>query len=244
MPSLYGLRLLPSHQDLKEDEEEDSVRKFVGVTVLLVLSFATTAAVADQINFNFTTGAANSVTATSAGLNSGPSPLTNISDTTTMTIIPFTGNYINGNTGSAVSLVQFGSIVLATFNGAGANSVLVEDSMGNVLVAGDMEDNASLLSTVPAGTGSFLGTFHVTFVDPTILALFGTGPNFAPDGSVAFTVGNANFDGTTYTGALGGGSVTIQTVTSTVPEPMGLGLFGLGFLTVASGLRRRFANRP
>jgi hypothetical protein len=214
------------------------VRKFVWVVVLLAC-FATTYAVADQINFNFTTGSPSSVTATSAGLNSGPSPLTNISNTTTGTIIPFSGNYINGNTGPAFSLTQFGNIVIGTFSAGGTNSVLVEDSVGNVLVAGDMEDNASLLSTVPNGTGSFLGTFHVTFVDPAILALFGLGPGFSPEGSVAFTTGNANFDGTTYTAALGGGAVTIQSVSSVVPEPASLGLLGLGFLTAATGLRRR-----
>jgi hypothetical protein len=209
---------------------------------LLVLTFATTA-VADQINFNFTTGAPGSVTATAAGLSSGPSQLTDISNTTTSTIIPFTGTYVNGNTGSAVSLVQFGTIVLGTFNGLGGTSVLVQDSLGNTLVSGSMQDNASLLSTVPVGTGSFLGTFHVTFVDPTVLALFGLGPNFSPQGSVAFTIGNANFDGTTYTGSIGGGAVTIQSTTAPVPEPMGLGILGMGLLTVATGLKRRGAAR-
>ncbi len=214
------------------------MRKFVWVVVLLSLSFAATAAVADQINFNFTTGSPTSVTATTAGLMSGPSMLTNISDSTTGLIVPFTGKYVNGNTGPASSLMQFGNIVLGTFTAGGTNSVLVKDSMGNVLVAGDMQDGASLLSTVPAGTGSFLATFHVTFVDPTILALFGVGPGFSPQGSVAFTIGNANFNGTTYTGALGGGAVTIQSVATPVPEPAGLGILGMGLLTVAGGLRR------
>ena len=198
---------------------------------------------ADQINFNFTVGAPNSVTATAAaGLSSGTSTLTNISDTTLNLIVPFSGTYVNGNTGPATALNQFGNIVLATFMGAGPNSVMVVDSLNNVLVAGSMDVNGSLLSTVPAGTGSFLGTFNVTFVSPAALALFGLGPGFSPNGSVAFTTGNANFDGTTYSAAIGGGSVTIQSTSSPVPEPAGLGILGMGVLAV-SGLWRRYRTR-
>jgi hypothetical protein len=210
------------------------VRKLLVVVVFTLLLAAT--AVADQLNFNFTLGASGSVTATSAGMTSGPSLLTNISDTTTMVIKPFAGNYVNGNTGPAISLMQFGPVVIATFDAGGPNSVLVEDAAHNVLVSGDMDTNGSLLSTVPAGTGSFLGTFHVTFVSPVALALFGLGPSFEPNGSVALTIGNASFNGTTFTGAIGGGSVTIQS--AAVPEPVGLGILGMGLLTVAGGLKR------
>jgi hypothetical protein len=204
---------------------------------VLILSFAC-AAVADQINFNFTLGLPGSVTATAAGLTSGPSELTNISDTTTNVIVPFSGTYANGNTGAATSLMQIGTIIIGTFNGAGANSVLVLDSSSNVLVSGSMNNSATLLSSLLVGTGSFLGTFDVTFVSPAALALFGLGPSFLPNGSVAFTLGNASFDGTTFTGAIGGGAVTIQTPV-VVPEPAGLGILGMGLLTLAGGLRRR-----
>jgi hypothetical protein len=204
---------------------------------VLILSFAC-AAVADQINFNFTVGSPGSVKATMAsGLTSGPSTLTSISDSSTGVINPTLGQYVNGNTGPAISLVHLGTQVIATFSAGGVNSVLVEDASHTVLVRGDMETDSSLLSTVPVGTGSFLGVFHVTFVNPAALALFGLGPNFLPDGSVSFTFGNASFDGTTFTAALGGGSVTIQTPT-TVPEPAGLGVLGMGLLAVAGGLKR------
>lgn len=222
--------------------------KKLALVVIAVASF-TAFAVADQINFNFTLGPSNSVVATSAGgLTSGPSMLTSISDTTTNTNIPFPGKYVNGNTGPASSFVPIGSpptLILATFSGAGANSVLVEDSIGNVLVSGSMLDNASLLSTLPVGTGSFLGTFNVSSVSPAALALFGLGPGFQPVGSVAFTFANANFDGTTFTAALGGGSVTIQTpgAPPPIPEPAGLGIVGMGLVGIAEVCRRKFAGR-
>ena len=212
------------------------MRKFwIGAVFTLLVAGS---AVADQINFNFTTGAPNSVTATmAAGLTSGPSMLQSISDTTTGVIKPQAGTYVNGNTGPAVNLAQFGNIVIGAFTMAGPNSVLVEDSLSNVLVAGIMQDGGSLLSTVPNGTGSFLATFNVTFVSPAALALFGLGPGFLPDGSVALTLGNANFDGTTFTAAIGGGSVTIQT--PAIPEPGTLALFGSGIIGLAGLLRRR-----
>ncbi len=211
------------------------MKKLCVVAVFSLLLAAT--AVADQINFNFTVGAPNSVVATNAGLTSGPSTLTNISDTTSGLILPASGKFINGNTGPAISLNQFGNLVIATFLGSGPLSVLVVDQFNNVLVAGSMDDNGSLLSTVPAGTGSFLGTFTVSFVNPAALALFGLGPGFLPGGSIALTTGNATFDGTTYTAAIGGGAVTIQT--PTVPEPTSLMLLGSGFLAIGGILRRK-----
>jgi|SRR6516162_9249534 hypothetical protein len=221
--------------------------KRLALVAIAVLSLAVFA-VADQINFNFTIGPPSSVTATSAGgMTSGPSMLISISDTTTGVNIPQipNGTYVNGNTGPATSFVPIGSpptLLLATFSGLGGNSVLVEDSMGNVLVSGSMQDNATLLSTFPIGTGSFLGTFDVSFVSPAALALFGLGPSFQPVGSVAFTFAGATFDGTTLTGLIGGGSVTIQTPTAT-PEPAGLGIVGMGLVLIAEFSRRKLGGR-
>lgn len=216
------------------------MKKRLPLVAIAVLSLATFA-VADQINFNFTIGATSSVVATTGGLTAGPSMLTSISDTTINMNVPFTGTFVNANTGSG-SLVPLGSpptLIVGTFAALSGTSVQVVDAANNVLVSGSMMDNSSLLSTLPGGTGSFLGTFNVSFVSPGALALFGLGPAFQPVGSVAFTFANANWDGTTFTADIGGGAVTIQTPTTpTVPEPAGLGILGAGLVAIAGFTRR------
>ena len=216
------------------------MKKLLAVA-LLALLFSATAAVADQINFNFRFGGPDTVTATSGGLTSGPAPLTFISDSTTGVFFPITGMFAQATTGPASSFLATTSLIIAIFTAGGTNSVVVQDAMGNTIVAGDTLNNGTLLSQIP-GAGSFLAGFHVTFVDPAILAMFGLGPNFLPTGSVSLTSGQSTFDGTTFTAEIGGGSVTIQT--GVVPEPVGLGVLGMGLLTIAEGLRRWRAAKP
>ena len=196
--------------------------------LLLSLLLTSTLALADQINFNFTVGGPSSISASAAGLSAGPSDLTSISNSTTSVIVPMTGTFVDAITGPATSFV-ISTLIVATFNGAGPGSVLVTGP-GGVLVSGSMLDGASLLSTFPAGSGSFLGTFDVSFVSPAALALFGLGPGFDPVGSVAFTFAGANVSGGVLTGNLGGGAVTIQTPPQPVAEVSTLLLTAGGLL--------------
>ena len=211
-------------------------RTLILLTALACLT--TTGLMADQINFNFTVGGTGSVSASaSGGLTAGPSTLTSISNTTTSVNIPTSGTFVTATTGPATSFI-IGAIATATFGGKSGTTLLVEDAAHNVLVSGSMLDGSSLLSTIPAGAGSFLGTFDVTKVDPATLALFGLGPKFDPVGSVAFTFANANASGGVFTADIGGGSVTIQTPpVAVVPEPSTLALCGAGILFVISQLK-------
>ena len=205
---------------------------------LLVLAFGI-AARADQINFNFTVGGPTSVTASKAGgMTGGPSELTSVSDSTTNVVIPTAGTFVDAVTGPATSFI-ISSIVVATFQSGGFASVLVEDAAHNVLVSGVMADGSTLLSTIPAGAGSFLGTFHVEFVDAATLAKFDLGPGFDPVGSVAFTFAGADVNAGVLTASLGGGSVTIQS-TESVPEAATMLLVGSGLVVLGWGGRRRW----
>ena len=214
------------------------MRKFwIGAVFTLLV---TASAVADTITFTFVSGTSSppSVTASStAGLMSGPAALLLINDTTQNKMFSFSGTYVNGNTGPATSLMQFGPLIIGSFTAGGTNSVLLKDSMGNVVVSGDVEDGSSLLASA-GSTGSFLTAFHVTSVSPAALALFGLGPAFSPEGSVSFNTGDSVLTGGTFTAQLQGGVVTIHTPV-VIPEPASLGLLGMGILTVAGGLRLR-----
>ena len=156
-----------------------------------------------------------------------------MSDTTLGLHLPLAGTFTS-SAGAASAFTIASSFVFATFTAGGTDSVLITDSMGNVLVAGTMQNNGAVLAQYPGGTGSYLGTFTVTEVDPTVLADFGLS-GFNPSGSVAFTFGQ---DQVTSLGVLdavvGGGTVTI--VGTVVPEPASLMLAGTGLLALCLGV--------
>jgi len=212
------------------------VKKLAQLLVLLPLAFATYAA-ADEITFSTILGAPGSLTANAAGLHMGPARNEIVSDATTMAEFPLLGTY-RASTGTSNSFNNFGTFISATYSNGAADSVLIVDSMGHTLVSGVMNNNSAFVSQFPDGAGSFLGTFSVTFVDPAVLALFGLGPAFDPQGSVSATFAHDDFNGTTMTGQLGGASVTITTPV-TIPEPASLGLLGVGLLAAAGVLKRR-----
>lgn len=217
------------------------MRKRSVLVALLVLSFAA-AALADEITFNFFLGAPNSITASQlGGLTLGSAVNFAVSDTTTGTSFPLDGTF-TGSAGPAHTFNVFmnPNLITAFFSPAGANSVQILDTMNNPLVQGSMSDNGFLLTSYQDGTGAYLGSFKVSFVDPAVLALFGLqGQSINPIGSVSVTLAHDNFDGTTVTGVIGGGTVTIQTL---IPEPGTLMLFGSGLLGVAALVRRKLTR--
>lgn len=143
-------------------------------------------------------------------------------------------------TGPSSAFDVFSTFILATYKNAGPGTVLIFDTMGHLVLSGSIDNNATFLTAHPDGTGAFLAKFHPHFVSPTVLALFGLGPKFEPDGSLSIDFAHDNYDAATgvVTGQLAGAQVTIQTP-SVVPEPSSLGLLGMGLLTTAGLLKRR-----
>jgi hypothetical protein len=134
-------------------------------------------------------------------------------------------------------------VIIGTYLAAGPNSVLIVDLSNHPLLAGSIESSSSFLTEIPDGTGAFLGSFDVTFVSPTVLAMFGLSSSSQFTESVLLlTFAQDNFDGTTVSGVMGGGTVTIETAAA--PEPVGLGLLGASLLTVAESVKRWRANYP
>ena len=211
------------------------MRKLTMWAILL----ASTAAAADQITFSFIIGAPGTVAASPTGFASGPAMNVVVSDSTTGASFPLSGTFTD-SAGASMAFNVSPSFIVATYFGAGADSVLIVDSMGNPLVAGAMNDDATFLTAIPDGAGSFIAGFTPSFVSPAVLALFGLGPAFTPSGSVSETFAHDDFDPTTMTvtGQLGGGTVTVTTPTPPIPEPGGLALIGMTLLSMIGWLRR------
>jgi hypothetical protein len=179
--------------------------------LLLILCAALAAcAFADEITFSFINGAPGSLTASAAGLTAGVAMNIVVSDATTGAEFPLLGTF-TASTGPSSSFTVTPPLVQAEYTAGGLKSVLIVDQFNNLLVAGRMDDHGAFLTGFPDGRGAFLGAFDVSFVSPAVLGLFGLGPQVLPTGSVSATFANDNFDGTTVTGELGGGTVTVET---------------------------------
>jgi PEP-CTERM motif-containing protein len=204
------------------------------LTLFLTLLAQPQLACADEITFSFI-AASNSVTvkAASSGLTLGPALNVLVSDATTGASFPLAGVF-NSETGTASSFTVTPTLLVAVYNGSGPDSVLIKDSMGNVLVSGETDDHATFISGLSNGAGAFLAKFSVDSVSPAVLALFGLGPAFEPEGSVSVTSAHGNLVGGTLESVIGGGTVTVTTpAVSVVPEPASLGLIGLGLMGIA-----------
>jgi hypothetical protein len=101
-----------------------------------------------------------------------------------------------------------------------------------------MLDNSELTAVVD-GAGSFSGEFNVSFLNPVLLKDFGLGPDFAPTGSVGITFHESTVTGQSLTGMIGGGSTTVLTVTTPIPEPETLFMFLFGIGTLVACYRAR-----
>jgi hypothetical protein len=209
------------------------------LALVFALVLTSLSAFADEITFSFIASSGKtSLIADTGGVVLGPSLNVLVSDATTGASFPLVGVFTS-NTGAASTFTVSPTIVVATYNGSGPNSVLIKDSMGNALVSGITEDRAAFISGFPNGAGAFLSKFEVTDVAPSVLALFGLGPSFSPEGSVSVTAARGNLVGGTLEATIGGGTVTITTPFAAVPESStsSLGVIGLGLVLTSLRLR-------
>ena len=215
-----------------------------GISLVAVLAFAlmATLARADQITFSFIAASnTDTINATASGVTAGPAMNILVSDSRTGASFSLSG-VVTAFTGPATSFVVSTSpnLVVGSFKGAGFQSVLIKDGIGNVIVSGNMQDSASIVAGYPAGAGAFLGKFEVTTIASSVLSLFGLASDFSPDGSIGLTFGQTQLLGSDdLVGVIGGGTVTVQAPT-VVPEPASLSLLGCGVLGAAFVVRRRF----
>lgn len=203
---------------------------------LLAVLFAAFVARADEITFTFVNLALASFSASAAELQfAGGSNVIVTDNSTGKSVILL--STASGHTGTATDFVA-GPPLIGDYNGAGAGSVLVATG-STAFLSGSMEDSGRLEAEWPNRAGAFLSRFLVNSVASSVLVSLGLPADtvIAPEGSVALTIAQTRFDGTTLTGTLGGGQITIETVPA-VPEPAGIGFAGLGMVVIAILVRR------
>lgn len=203
--------------------------------LLFLLLVAPMAMFGDEVTFTFVNLSSATFSASAAGLAFDHAINVLVTDNTTGKNIMLLATD-SGFTGSATHFDP-GPPLVADYLGSGSGSVLIMTGSTTYLT-GRMEDSGRLEAEYPSRAGAFLSRFLVDAVDPAILTALGTSTHFAPEGSVSLTIAETSFDGTTLHGTLGGGQVTIETV-SVVPEPAGLALAGVGLLGTLAVMRRK-----
>lgn len=210
------------------------MKKFTLLAVLCLVSI--NLARADEITFTcIAEGNGHNVVASASGFTAGPCLNVLVSDAAKGLRFPLIAQF-NTSAGAATSFTITSTDVNGTFGAGSTNSVSIIGS--STFLQGDMLAGGDLGATYPGGTGSFQSIFHVTTVDPAVLADFGLPPTFDPRGSVSITFGQNEVVGSQLEGVIGGGSATIVVSTTPVPEPARVGLVGMGMLGLMAIYRR------
>lgn len=206
------------------------MKKFFVVALLSALP-----ALADEVTFTAVNFANSTFSASSSSLMFGNAVNVLVTDNTTGKSVMLL-SIQSGNTGASTDFTA-GPPLIADYMGSGAQSVLIASS-GHTYLTGDMADSGRLEAEWPDRAGAFLSRFHVDFVDPAVLKELGTGPRWAPEGSVSLTFAQTAFDGTTLDATLGGSQITIETE-GIIPEPGCLWLMATGMFLTSLAMKMR-----
>lgn len=204
------------------------------VGLLIALFFGSYAA-ADVVTFTYLNLTGASFTASASGLAFGNAVNVLATDNTNGHNMILTA-LDSGSTGTSFAFLP-GPPLTADYLGAGPGSVLVKNG-GTTFLSGSMSLGGHLEADYPNEAGGFASRFIVNFVDPSILTALGTTTTVDPDGSIVLTFDQTAFNGTTLTGVLGGGSITIET-SAPVPETSSIFLAITGLLVCGLYLKKK-----
>jgi len=218
--------------------------------VALLASFSTTA-MADGITFTFAIGTGTTpVAVAAAGLSFGPVDDVVVKNSGGSAFVLPGDSTVAISSNNNYLYNAAGGLLTAGYNGGAGNQITI---LSPLCVSGANPGGTCLLGTANQGSysaalaapGSWAGLYNVTYVSPSITALFGDPNTWNPTGGDSFVTTTNTFvnGGNVDSADLGSGSIAFQT--SPIPEPGTLALLGIGLLGVAglSGQRTSHLSR-
>jgi hypothetical protein len=208
-----------------QEREGTQVKKTLLLALLLGLG---TWATADEITFSIRGDGSVNITSGTTGMVAMSATAFEVADITTGKVITIDDAF-SASAGSSTSIHVTPASYTAFFSGGMPDSVSIAGAL-----TGTMDPNSELTATLPGGAGSFSGEFDVTSFNQSILDELGVKGKVGPSGSVGITFVTHDETGNTLTGVIGGGSTTVLTVQTAIPEPDTIFMFAFGAMSIFS----------